>query len=340
MKKSVLILFGGNSKEHAVSCASVKSILENIDKSKYNVVCVGITKNLDWYVFDDSFNTLTEDEWYKNCQFNKIENITRFLKRFNVIFPIIHGYLGEDGKLQGLLECIGVPFVGSSVLSSALCMDKIMTKRILSSQNIHVVPYYYIFYDGVLKLIKEIPKIEKTIKYPYIIKPSNGGSSIGVSLVKNRKELIKGIKRAAQYDKYILIEQYIKAQEIECAILQRGDKLLISTAGEIISCNEFYDYNAKYIDNKSEIIIPANIDSKVSFEIRQLAKKAFKIFQCKDFARIDFFYDNENKKIYLNEINTIPGFTNISMYPKLISYDGINYKHLINILIENNIKRY
>lgn len=303
--KKVLLIYGGTSSEHEVSCISAKSIIENIDKDKYILECVKITQNNKWI--------------HNNSEIN---NIIEFLQSFDVVFPITHGTNGEDGKLQGILDLFNIKYVGSKCGSSYVCMDKVRTKEILTYYNIPQVPFE--IYDK----NKEIQ-----IDFPVIIKPANGGSSIGIKKVDNKRQIKKAIKEAYKYDNKIIVEKYIKAQELECAILQ-NKKLIVSDIGEIISANTFYDYDAKY-NKKSKNIIPANIDEKNKLKIQEYSKKIFEILELKNLARIDFFYDKENDQIYLNEINTLPGFTKISMFPLLIMNEGFTYKQIITELIEN-----
>ena len=300
MKKIVLI-YGGNSSEHDVSCQSAKEIMENIDKNKYELSCVYVTRNNEWI--------------YEN---KVIDNIIEFLKQFDVVFNIIHGNTGEDGKIQGMLDLFNIKYVGTKCGSSYICMDKERTKQILNYYKIPQVP----FQNYQEKLI---------IPFPVIVKPSNGGSSIGINIANNNKEYRKAIKEALKYDKNVIVEKYIKARELECAVLE-DKKLIISDIGEIITDNNFYDYDAKYINNKAKTII-SDIPTDIKKQIQKYAKTVFEALELKGLARIDFFYDTEYNKIYLNEINTLPGFTKISMYPKLFS--NFKYKDLITKLIEN-----
>jgi len=304
--KKVLLIYGGTSSEHDVSCISAKSIIENIDYNKYKLDCVEITKN---------------NIWLHNNE--EIKNIIEFIKQYDVVFPITHGTDGEDGKLQGMLDLFKIRYVGCNWGSSYICMDKQRTKEILHYHKIPQVPFQ--IYDKKKKII---------IPYPVIIKPTNGGSSIGIQIANNKKDLKKAIKEAYKYDNKIIIEKFINAQELECAILE-DKKLIVSDVGEIISSNTFYDYEAKYENKESKTLIPANIDKNIKIQIQEYAKEIFEILHLKGLARIDFFYDKDYKKIYLNEINTLPGFTEISMFPKLIMNEGITYKELITKLIEN-----
>lgn len=322
--KKVLLLFGGVSNEHEVSCKSAKSIMNNIDISLFDVTMVGISKDNKWYIYEDDINLL--DDWI-NKKTTLIDNIVTFIKQFDIVFPIIHGNGGEDGKLQGFLELFDIKYIGCNVISSSIGMDKEYSKIIFNSLNIPITPYI------VIKSVKEIKKVLDNFDFPVIIKPCNSGSSIGVSLANNKKELIKGINEALEIDSKILIEQYINGKELECAILE-DKKIIVSDIGEIVSANTFYDYDAKY--NKDSItLIPANIPKNIKKQIQEYAKKAFIGLNCKGLSRLDFFYDGKN--IYLNEINTLPGFTNISMFPMLMIDKGYSYKELITAIIKNEI---
>lgn len=314
--KKILLLYGGNSYEYEVSCKSAKSIMENYDRKKFVIIPVLITKTNNWFVYDDKLN---------NSIYN-VDNIIEFIKNFDIVFPIIHGFGGEDGKLQGMLDFFNIKYVGSKTLTSAIGMDKEISKILFSYLGIPVTPYL------VVKKDYNIKEIERFLSYPIIIKPCNGGSSIGVNKANNKNELKKGIIEALKYDKKVLLEKYIKGRELECAILETKE-LIISDIGEILSENEIYDYEAKYI-KKSHTNIPNDIPKNIKKQIQKYSKKVFEFLECKDLCRIDFFYDEENKKIYLNEINTLPGFTEISMYPKLITNKKISYKDLITYLLQ------
>lgn len=299
--KKVVLIYGGKSSEHDVSCNSAKEIMNNIDTNKFILSCVYVTRNNEW-----------------TYQSKKIDNIIEFLKQYDVVFNIIHGNTGEDGKIQGMLDLFNIKYIGSNCGSSYICMDKERTKQILKYYNIPQVP----FQNGKDKLI---------IPYPVIVKPAKGGSSIGISVANNKKEYKKAIKKALKYDEKIIVEKYIKARELECAIIE-DKKIIVSDIGEIITENSFYDYETKYIKNNAKTII-SDIPENIKKQIKKYAKTVFKVLELKGLARIDFFYDIEYNKIYLNEINTLPGFTKISMYPKLLN--KYKYKDLITKLIEN-----
>ena len=320
--KKILVLFGGNSHEHNISCISAKTILENIDKSIFNVTAVGII-NHNWYIFNDDLSLLKDNNWHKG-NIKKIDNIIEFLKIFDKVFPIIHGNDGETGALSWLFNLFNIPYVSSNILGHAISYDKEITKIICNNYNIPQIPYITIHNN---KKIKNI-----NIDFPVIIKPSSCGSSLGINIASNIKELNKHIKTAFKYDNKIIIEKYIKAKELECAILEKNNKIKISTVGEIKSKNNIYDYESKYILD-SNLIIPANINKNIIKEIQEYSQKIFKILSLKDLSRIDFLYDIENNKLYFNEVNTIPGFTQISMYPKLFNQEGITIKNLITKLL-------
>lgn len=329
--KKVVIIFGGNSSEHEVSCKSAKSIVENIDQSLFSYEMVGITKHNKWYQYQDDLTYLENGTWTERKK-DEIIHPVHFLKQFDVVFPIIHGTNGEDGKLQGMMELFNIPFVGCNTLSSAIGMDKEISKIMFDSIGIPQVPYY------VLDESFDIDEITQKIEFPMIIKPANGGSSIGISKAENKSGLEQAIIEAKKYDHKVIIEKFIHCRELECAILEIDQELICSNPGEIIASNEFYDYDAKYVNQASITKIPNDLPIEIINEIKEDSKKIFKRLQCRGYARIDFFYDTKNQKIYINEINTIPGFTAISMYPTLIENEHISYQELITILIKNAIK--
>ena len=321
--KKVLLLFGGNSLEHEVSCNSAKSILKNYDKTKFIFIPVFIDKNNNWFIYTGDIDSITNIDKSNLIQ---IDNIIEYLKKYDLVFSIIHGFGGEDGKLQGMLDLFNIKYVGSNSLVSAIGMDKEISKILFTYLGIPVTPYM------VVENLKNIQEIERFFNYPIIIKPCNGGSSIGLSKANNRKELKEGIIKALKYDNKVLIEKYIKGRELECAVLEHK-KLIISDIGEILKDTELYDYESKYV-KKIDTTIPTDIPKNIKRQIQDYSKKVFEFLKCKDLARIDFFYDEESNKIYLNEINTLPGFTEISMYPKLIMNKKISYKDLITYLIQ------
>lgn len=328
MKKIKLgIIYGGLSTEHEVSINSAKSIIDNIDKDKYEIYKIYIDKKGNWYKED-----------------NKIDNVFDYLRNLDVIFPVLHGLYGEDGTIEGLFELLGVPYVGCNVLSSSICMDKIYTKMILDKIGIDTAKYIYVkkvkdkyiyinntFDEKELSLEEISLLVEDSLSFPVFVKPSRSGSSIGINKAHNKEELIKYTKYASGFDSKILIEENIIGRELECAILG-NDLVEASPIGEILPKGEFYSYNAKYIDD-SETLIPNDIDKIVCDKIRSVAVKAYKALDCRGLSRVDFFLEKDTNRIILNEINTMPGFTTISMYPKLWESIGISYKELLDKLI-------
>lgn len=325
------IIFGGMSTENEVSVKSAMSIINNIDVEKYEIFKIYITKDGEWLDYE------------KN---KKIENVMEYLKYLDVVFPVLHGLYGEDGTIQGLFELLKLPYVGCKVLASSVGMDKVYTKIIFEKAGLLQAKYEYIrkykdkyFYinknfDEEYLSIKEVmEKIIRNIKFPMYIKPSNSGSSIGINKAKNREELKKYIELASIYDNKILIEEGIIGKEVECAVLG-NEEILVSGVGEIKPADEYYSYEAKYSNKNSITEIPAKIDKGLVEKIREQAKKAFKAIDGKGLSRVDFFIEEDSNKIYINEINTLPGFTNISMYPKLFEEYGISYKNLIDKIIE------
>ena len=328
--KKVLILFGGNSSEHYISCKSCVSVLKNIDRKRYDIEVAGISKNNIWYKFSDDLFYLEDGSW-KDSNILEIDNIINYLRKFDVVFPVMHGTNAEDGRVQGFLDLFDIKYVGCKTLSSALLMDKAITKLILKSLDIPSVPF------KVIKDNYEICDLIENIKFPMIVKPSNGGSSIGISKVNNKKELIKAIKLARKYDDKLLVEKFINARELEVAVLKDNKNIICSNPGEIKSANEFYDYDEKYDNKASYTLIPNDLPEDILKKIKEYSLRLFKSLDCSGLSRIDFFYDEENNALYLNEANTMPGFTTISMYPKLIESIGIEYKDLISILIDNSL---
>ena len=324
------IIYGGISTEHDISVMSAKSIIENLDKEKYEIHEIFINEYGKYFE-----NSSGERE--------EIYNLVWTLKDLDVVFPILHGLGGEDGTIQGMFEMLKIPYVGSGVLASSIGMDKVYTKAIFQKAGIEQAQYMYIkknkngyviINDKFEEEEFKIEKITDKIKFPMFVKPSNSGSSIGVKKATNNSELKMAIEHAGEYDNKILVEQGIDAREIECAVLE-DKEIIASTVGEIISAEEFYSFDAKYNIQESKTIIPAEMERNQIEEIKKLAIKAFKAIDGEGLARVDFFVEKGTNKIYINEINTMPGFTKISMYPKLFEAVGITYSELLDKLIEN-----
>lgn len=337
------VIFGGTSTEHEVSIVSGTSVIKNLNREKYEIYPIYINKNGEWFKYT-----------YQNQEFQvgdeiigkeKIENICEYLKKLDIIFPVLHGLGGEDGTIQGLLELLKIPYVGTRVLGSSICMDKAYTKLIFEKAEIPQAEYVYIrknvddyifiekdFTEEKCDIYELIQKITEKIEFPMFIKPSNSGSSVGINRANNALELAKAIEYASNYDNKILIEEKINGREIECAVLG-NEEVEASCLGEILAAEEFYTFSAKYQNQESKTVMPADLPESLSNEVRNLAKKAYKAADCKGLSRVDFFVDDKNNKIYINEINTMPGFTQISMYPKLWEKSGMKYTELLDKLI-------
>ena len=352
-KIKVGVLFGGRSAEHEVSLVSAASVIHALDKNKYDILPIGITKDGRWLsevnavqLLKDHapLDTLPEHVLLPDPRKQSLINVStafpQAAQHIEVIFPVVHGTFGEDGTIQGLFELADIPYVGAGVLGSAIGMDKIVAKQLLERANIPVTKGIWFFYSEFIENSKKyIADIEKKLRYPCFVKPPNQGSSVGISKAHNRKELSAAIELAGQYDRKILIEKAaIKPREIEVSVLGNNEPI-VSVPGEIIPSNEFYDYDAKYVDGKSTAVIPAKLQKNVVKKIQQCAFDAFKVLDCAGMARIDFLVQ-EDGKIFLNEINTIPGFTYISMYPKLWEASGIKYPELLDRLIQLAIDRH
>ena len=340
--KRVLVIFGSMSSEHEVSCMSAANVIENINKEKYIVSMVGIDKQGNWYKYNGSLENIKNNNWMldeKNKE--KISYIIDELRKYDVIFPVLHGKYGEDGTIQGIFEIAGVKYVGCKVLASSIAMNKTFSKKLVETENIPVVDYVNISREKYLDMCNDINMykefcdntVEK-LGLPLFVKPNQEGSSYGVTKVEDIEKLKEAISYALEFDNDVLIEKYIKTKkEVECAILQDGLKLIVSTPGQIKTKDTIYSYDEKYNDSSNLPIIPAHILKEQEEKIKEYSKRIFKILNLSSLARIDFFVTDNN--IFFNEVNTMPGFTNTSMYPKLLMYDGISYNKIIEILIEN-----
>ena len=343
MKKKLGLIFGGMSTENEVSIMSANSILKNLDKEKYEIFPIYISKNGKWYQYDNLENIKINEDMN---DLNKIENVMEYLQKLDVLFPVLHGSYGEDGTIQGLFEMIDKPYVGCGVLASTIGMDKVYAKVIFDKANIRQAPYIYLeknrekykyidkeFNRKIMTLDESVDLVEKEIGFPVFIKPSNSGSSVGVNKAENKEELKEYIKYAGKFDKKILVEKGIQGKEVECAVLG-NENVIASCVGEIRPADKFYSYDAKYQHEDSKTTIPANLDENVSSKIKKLAVKAFEAIDGKGLSRVDFFVEDKTNQIYINEINTLPGFTKISMYPKLFEAEGIQYNELLDKLID------
>jgi D-alanine-D-alanine ligase len=383
-KLRVGILFGGRSGEHEVSLLSAASVLNAIDKEKYDVVPIGITKDGRWLTAEHAEHLLQgklmleprnlragdpettpsaavlargesvvvpPEPVHRQSGLVPFQTDAAMMRRasdrainVDVIFPVLHGTFGEDGTIQGLLELADIPYVGAGVLGSAAGMDKDIMKSLFIAAGIPIVKHVTLLRSMWEKEPKKVAKLVGKLKYPVFVKPANLGSSVGISKAHNRKELGPAIEEAAKFDRKIVIEQGVggakeKAREIECSVLG-NDEPAASVPGEIVPGKEFYDYTAKYVDEGSQLIIPAKLSKSETKKVQDLAIAAFKAVDCSGLARVDFLMDPKTRKIYLNEINTMPGFTAISMYPKLWAASGLAYVDLIDRLIQLGIERH
>jgi D-alanine-D-alanine ligase len=346
IKKNVLVLFGGCSPEHEVSKVSAYTVIANIPEEKYNVIPVYITPEGKWLLYDGSIDNLRNVPWEKfgTTAVLSPDRVNRGLLRIvgdkvkhipvDVVFPVLHGSNGEDGTMQGLLEISGLPYVGSGVLASAASMDKEFTKIIAQHIGVQQAEYVLINTWDQESVAGAVKKVRYRIGYPCFVKPANAGSSIGITKVTSKQDLQKAIEEASQYDDKILIEKAIGGRELECAVLGAYSDVQASVVGEIIAGADFYDYDAKYNSNDSKTLCPADIPPESAAEIQNLAVKIFRAMGCKGMARVDFFLENESNRVVFNEINTIPGFTSISMYPMLWQESGISAPELIDRLID------
>lgn len=346
-KLKLAIIFGGTSTEHDVSVVSGTSVIQNLNKEKYEIYPTYIDREGNWYNYTKEINTIKVlPIGTKLEEISKINNIIEYLKQMDIAFPVLHGLGGEDGSIQGLFKMINLPYVGCGILASSVGMDKVYTKIIFEKAGIPQTKHEYIkasndeftyvykdFSEEKMELNNIVEKIEKSLTYPMFVKPSNSGSSVGVKKANNNKELQEAIINASKYDTKILVEEGIIGREIECAVLGK-EEIITSPVGEVLSAEDYYSFDAKYNNQESKTAIPADIDKEISNEIRDLSIKAFKAIDGKGLSRVDFFVENKTNKIYINEINTMPGFTTISMYPKLFEQIGISYTEILDKLIE------
>ena len=343
-KKKLGVIFGGMSTENEVSVVSANSILKNLDKNKYEIYPIYIEENGDWWTFESKNENVEFGANVKKKE--KIQNIAEYLKQCDVVFPVLHGLYGEDGTIQGLFELLKKPYVGCGVLASSVGMDKVYAKIIFDRSGLKQAKYEYLrkykekyiyidkeFNEKIVDIKEAAIIISEKLKFPMFVKPSNSGSSVGINKARNLEELQKYIEYASKFDSKILVEEGIVGREVECAVLG-NEEVIASCVGEIKPAEEFYSYDAKYKNEESKTEIPANIPEELSNEIRKQAIKAFKSIDGKGLSRVDFFIENETNQIYINEINTLPGFTSISMYPKLFEASGIDYQELLDRLIE------
>lgn len=345
-KTTIAVLFGGKSSEYEISLSSVTSVLKNLNSQKYEILKIGITKDGNFYFYEGSIENIENNTWFskertKSITFscNKKEHGFYFLEsgsfvHVDIVFPVLHGQNGEDGRLQGLLELAGLPYVGCNMMSSSLCMDKFLAHQLVEKEGI-LVPKSYAFTkkEDRRTILNQI----KHLKYPLFVKPIKGGSSIGITLVYQKEDLIDAINFACLYDDYFLIEEKIEGIEVGCAILG-NEEPFIGEVDEIELNSSYYDTLEKYNAQTSKVHLPARITEVEREKIKNTALKIYRILRCSGFARVDLFYTKE-KQIYLNEVNTIPGFTEHSRYPNMLKYIGISYQQILEKLIQLGLEK-
>ncbi len=352
-KLRVGILFGGRSTEHDVSVTSATTVLQAMDPGRYTPVLIGIDHAGRWYVAEPELEFLPEAVLQSPEAVPSFATLREGLELLrgrdlgpalagplDVIFPIIHGRLGEDGSAQGLFEMADIPYVGTDVRSTALCMDKTLTKAVLRDAGLPVLPSH----EGQIHTLLEdadpfLDAVESEFDYPVFVKPTNSGSSVGTQKARSRTQLHQGIKEAGRYDLDVMVEPAVEAREIECAVLG-GHTPQASALGEILFANEFYDYEAKYVSDETSLAIPADVSQEKSEEMREMAVRAFSALKCWGMARVDFFLDRSSERVFINELNTHPGFTEGSMFPRLWEYSGIALPEQIDHLIELALQRH
>ena len=348
MKKlSVCVLFGGISPEHEVSLRSAESVLNNMDPEKYNIFPVGITKDGNWILFGGTdYSMLPSGQWQDHPGNRKatispvrgqgllsFEGDCVVREHIDVVFPVLHGENGEDGAMQGLLQMAGIPYVGPHVAASAVAMDKTLTKLVVDNAGITQAAWQLVrSYDAENRMDHALDSLEGRFSYPMFVKPAGTGSSVGVSKAVDRESLREALLAAGAYDEKILVEEFIHGREVEVAVMGNGSPVA-SVCGEIDSGADFYDYDSKYITDTSTAYIPARIPESVAEQVRDAAVKVYSVIGCQGLSRVDFFVTYEDNRVVFNEINTLPGFTSISMYPKLFAASGIPYAQLIDELL-------
>ncbi len=345
-KTKVAVLFGGASSEHDISLKSAAFVIENIPRDKYDVITIGITKKGRWLYYPGETSAIPTGEWEYDSDcvsavlspdpvhkgIITLENGEVVVKKIDVVFPVLHGRNGEDGTIQGLLDLAKIPYVGCGLLASAACMDKAVTHTILDYNGVHTAKWRQIFSHEMKQLQSRCSEIARELGYPLFIKPANSGSSIGVHRAENEEEMLAGVREAFSHDDKVIIEECITGRELEVAVFGY-DAPFASFVGEISSCKEFYDFDAKYVLDGSQLSIPAELTLEKGREIQAEALRAYKAMGCKGLSRVDFFL-KEDGEIIVNEINTMPGFTEISMYPKLMRHLGMKPTYLVDKLLE------
>lgn len=334
--KKVVVIFGSKSTEHEVSCISAGNILENIDKGKFEVYMIGIDKQGNWFKYSGDIGNVINNTWIEDVSNKqKIEDVLGELQKYDISFPVLHGKYGEDGTIQGLFEMAGVKYTGCKVLASSLSMDKEYSKIIVKGIGIEVVDYIIVENNDEIR----IENINIPFGYPIIVKPAREGSSYGIIKVDSKDELLDALKESFKYDNKLLIEKYIvEREELECAVMGNDGRLEVAGPCQIVVEDGFYDYDTKYSSDKADIKVRANISENIKRNVQDMAKIIYKALSLSGLSRIDFFLDKEDGTIYFNEVNTMPGFTKISMFPKMFIEEGVEYKKIITKIIEYGLE--
>jgi D-alanine-D-alanine ligase len=343
--KTVLgVVFGGQSGEHEVSRVSAYNVLNVIDQNVYDITCIGITKQGKWMIYSGPWEKIKDGSWEwdeanLNADFSLFTDPV--ITNIDIFFPVLHGPMGEDGTVQGVFEMLGKPYVGCGVLASSVGMDKVVSKILFESAGIPVTPYvWFRRHRWETDADAIVAEIEEKLGYPAFVKPVNMGSSVGISKAHDREELVAGIETALHYDYKVLVEAFIDGREIECAVLEEQGVIQTAVPGEIIASKEFYDYEAKYSDDQdSRIVIPAELPEAVLDQVRDYAVKGFEVIDGSGLSRVDFFVTRADNSVIINEVNTLPGFTNISMYPKMWDNMGVGYRELVERLIRSAARK-
>lgn len=352
-KKVIAVVFGGVSSEHDVSKVSAETVIKNLNPEKYTILPIYITETGEWKLYEGPIENIGSGQWARfapTCIISPDRSHKGLLRivgdkmkvmPVDLVYLVLHGANGEDGTIQGLLELAGLPYVGCGVLSSSVSMNKAFTKIVVEKLGIAQAPYttaYKYQIENDVNIVMD--KIEGVCKYPVFVKPACAGSSVGITKAHNRDELVDALWLACEHDKTIVIEQGIVGRELECAVLGNNDKIQASTVGEILAAEEFYSYDAKYNNSDSKTVLPAQLPDGKLEEIQKDAVEIFKALDGMGLARVDFFLENETNKVIFNEINTLPGFTPISMYPMLFAHEGFTTEELVDKIVELGLDRY
>ncbi len=336
--KKIGVIFGGRSGEHEVSLLSAASVIEAFDPDKFEVVMIGITKEGQWKHYEGPTEKIANGTWEEDARDIEVSQLGQLA---DFMFPVLHGPYGEDGTIQGLFEMLNLPYAGCGVLASALCMDKVSAKKIFEEAGLPTSRYELVYAEDLDTEMEEIlDRIERELPYTVFVKPSNMGSSVGISKVRTREELRQALRLAARYDRRIVVEEGIHCREVETGVIG-NHQAEVAAVGEIVAKLDFYDYTAKYTDDAgTEISVPANLPKRIYEKIRTLAKEAYRAADCSGFARVDFFVDKTSGEVYINEINTIPGFTKYSMFPVMWNEAGVSFTELVERIVDFGYERY